>query len=88
MWPYLSSFYYAMRRRLELSVGTVLLLSYVAGIPVAWKLYVSLAASIILIIVGLVNVQRGRRSVPDAAYVEGGPSTPPHAKNSDGTGQV
>ncbi len=64
-----------MRRRFELSIGTVLLLSYVAGIPIAWKLHVSLVASIILIIIGLVNVQKGRRVPPDAAYAEGGPSS-------------
>lgn len=63
-----------MRRRLELSVGIVLLLSYVAGVPVAWKLYVSLGASVVLIVAGLINVRKGKRSSPDAAYVEGGPS--------------
>ncbi len=65
--------FYAMRRKLELIIGTLLLLVLLAGVPTSWKLSVSLVSAIILIIFGLINPRKHSTETKDAAFVEHGP---------------
>lgn len=62
-----------MRRKLELTIGTLLLLILLAGIPTSWKLSSAMVAAVLLIIFGLINPRKPHTETKDAAFVENGP---------------
>lgn len=62
-----------MRRKFELTIGTLLLLVLLAGIPTSWKLSASVVSAVLLIIFGLINPRKPVIETKDAAFVENGP---------------
>lgn len=63
-----------MRRKFELTIGTLLLLILLAGVPTSWKLGASVVTAVFLIIFGLINPRKPMiTETKDAAFVENGP---------------